>query len=389
MDCTSSRVSFYACFFLLRVLQEGAKAKSNRIKENLGQSFPALFKDGLGRRLADDWDVQPGCDQVFAETCLLVPTCVSCFGTLATENIDWATVAPHTPCHEVVDFLFGAGYCQEMKNDDNAVNQFCKTFDGCVVYDDENDNKANKNSTVLDCSKLQSCDFDGIRPSLLGDGICHDALPGCYNSAACNYDGGDCCPETCLATSDYKTCGSDGYACRDPKSETCDPMLSTKCPDSNKDIPSCSVDTIPHKLVMYDSLGSGWGDAYISITEQSGKRVYHGSLKNGFVGTDYVCLSSESSCYEVEVRGGGWGNEVSWEIKSLREGTPPIAEGGAPLRCEFPMFGELCRKSCNGHAPKEYSDDPDYRDFKNMYKCITEKCFIQIDTCRNDVAYSA
>ena len=324
---------------------------------------------------------------MFADSCLLQPKCVSCFSTLAKASIDWAKALP---CHKVLDILFDHGYCGEMIGDDPAIYEFCKTFDICVVFADYNDkNKDDKNSTVLDCSKLQSCDFDGIRPSLLGDGICHDALPGCYNSAACNYDGGDCCPETCLATSDYKTCGSDGYACRDPKSETCDPMLSTKCPDSNKDIPSCSVDTIPHKLVMYDSLGSGWGDAYISITEQSGKRVYHGSLKNGFVGTDYVCLSSESSCYEVEVRGGGWGNEVSWEIKSLREGTPPIAEGGAPLRCEFPMFGELCRKSCNGHAPKEYSDDPDYRDFKNMYKCITEKCFIQIDTCRNDVAYSA
>ena len=42
-----------------------------------------------------------------------------------------------------------------------------------------------------------------------GDGICHNFTPGCYNHHICNYDGGDCCKDTCHGNT-FSTCGS-GY----------------------------------------------------------------------------------------------------------------------------------------------------------------------------------
>lgn len=47
-------------------------------------------------------------------------------------------------------------------------------------------------------------------PSWVGDGYCDKA--GGYNSAACNWDGGDCCPLICR-NSKYR-CGHAGYDCK-------------------------------------------------------------------------------------------------------------------------------------------------------------------------------
>jgi hypothetical protein len=51
-------------------------------------------------------------------------------------------------------------------------------------------------------------------PSLswIGDGFCDHDLA--YNNAACNWDGGDCCIETCVTAA--ATCGQNGYYCLNP-----------------------------------------------------------------------------------------------------------------------------------------------------------------------------
>lgn len=50
------------------------------------------------------------------------------------------------------------------------------------------------------------------RPCWLGDDYCDYGL---YNTPECNYDGGDCCKDTCSNT--YGNCGSNGFGdCRDP-----------------------------------------------------------------------------------------------------------------------------------------------------------------------------
>lgn len=56
-------------------------------------------------------------------------------------------------------------------------------------------------------------------PYYVGDGFCDSIGP--YNTAECNYDGGDCCEDTCL--NGFYTCGSlSCFDCKDPNSEFTD-----------------------------------------------------------------------------------------------------------------------------------------------------------------------
>ena len=158
-------------------------------------------------------------------------------------------------------------------------------------------------------------------------------MHGCYNTAICDYDGGDCCEDTCqvTVTSSYVECGHDGYACIDPKSTKCDSSLTTGCsnsgrPDNKKDDPSsvqCTGNTTKYRLVMYDSFGDGWDATTLTIQAEGAKDVpFKGGLVAGYQGTEYVCLSKTAQCYNVKTEGGTWGVEVSWEIKPMGEGAP-------------------------------------------------------------------
>jgi hypothetical protein len=53
-------------------------------------------------------------------------------------------------------------------------------------------------------------------PSYVGDGFCDD-VDGGYNTEACDWDGGDCCAETCQAPFYGYECGANGYECLDPQ----------------------------------------------------------------------------------------------------------------------------------------------------------------------------
>jgi hypothetical protein len=56
---------------------------------------------------------------------------------------------------------------------------------------------------------------DAPTPRYLGDGFCDKY--GSYNTAACGYDGGDCCARSCLERGQHvNTCGVAGYDCLDP-----------------------------------------------------------------------------------------------------------------------------------------------------------------------------
>ena len=75
-----------------------------------------------------------------------------------------------------------------------------------------------------------------MHEQFLVDRVCHDAMTGCYNSKPCNYDGRDCCEDTCHYPGqsgrnddgdDYGECGQEGYACHDPSSLHCQPALAT------------------------------------------------------------------------------------------------------------------------------------------------------------------
>jgi hypothetical protein len=336
------------------------------------------------------------CDVAFIG-CLKSDECIKCFSSLQTEGIDWASVTPETPCKDVVNFLFDGGHCTNLKGDPASLDTFCTTFDSCVVWDDDNDANKKDNSTNVDCSKLTECNWPGFHPSFIGNGVCHDGI-GCYNSEVCGFDGGDCCEDTCHSgTNHYVECGMDGYACRDPSSEDCDPWLSSACPgdefddddfwDPGRD-PSvtCSSNQVPYRLIMYDSFGDGWDTTVLSITprDDTSKSIFEGGLKQGAQGTAYICLAMDPTCYHVDVKGGTWGNEVSWEIKPMGQGTRAVADGGAPQSCDFSIAGEVCERTCNGKPNGDETNDPDYKTYKDMYNCMQKTCLIQVGACQDD-----
>lgn len=335
------------------------------------------------RRNQQDFKKEENCDQALL-TCLPEDKCANCFRYLYSENIDWGTVTPDTSCDDVLEFLAGREYCPDMHNDAAAKEAFCKSFNACAVWEeDEADDSDQDDDDTIDCSRLTECDWPGMHKSFIGDGICHDSMGGCYNSAICGWDGGDCCEDTCKS-SNYIDCGHDGYVCRNPNSTNCDPSFSYDCihnsdvPDENNPDPAdtkCKDTEAKYRLLMYDSFGDGWDQTTIKITpkDKTSDVKFDGGLKGGSKGTQYICLDKESTCIHVDVSGGEWGNEVSWEIRPMTEGAPSLAGGGSPMSCDFPVAGTACESTCSGKPNIDPNSDPDYKEFKEMYTCIEEK----------------
>ena len=208
----------------------------------------------------------------------------------------------------------------------------------------------------------------------------------------CGYDGGDCCEDTCKNWEGaYVECGHEGYVCKDPKSSKCDKSLNPLCP-SNPDKPkpappSCKEGTTLYRVVMYDSFGDGWDGTKLNIADSKSQNSYIYSdiaLAEGSQGTEYVCLSKTPACYHVDVSGGVWGKEVSWEIKPTTDGAPSLASGGSPMSCDFPVAGTSCTNTCTGRKDDDPTKDPDYKDYKKMAQCISDYCPIQIGACEAD-----
>lgn len=334
---------------------------------------------------------QRTCDSAFL-TCMPHEKCLGCFATMQEDDVDWASVKPETPCSDVVSFLVDNGKCKDLESDQAEKDIFCSTFDNCVVWDeptaDTKDGENKGGEPALDCDSLKKCDWPGIHKGFIGDGICHDTVPGCYNHEICEFDGGDCCEDKCDASSDHVECGTDGYACRDPESKNCDPFLSTKCPDPEDDdsdedeiIPDCGTDEALYRLVQYDSWGDGWDKTTMTVKSDADKEVYSGKLEGGAEGTQFICLSTDPACYHVQVNGGIWGNEISWEVKPVTAGAPPIADGGAPQECDFPVNGADCEKSCDGRPDKAVQNDPEYKGYMDLLSCLKDKCVIQVGAC--------
>ncbi|KAL9191017.1 hypothetical protein ACHAXT_000723 [Thalassiosira profunda] len=371
-------------------------------------------------------DPSPTCDAAFLK-CILSPTCRGCFTTLQEHSIDWANVVPETPCQDVLGFLVASGHCQDVRNGGaNEQETFCGAFDSCVVWDEDDapagskpkkeGDAADEESDEIDCSTLTECQWEGMHERFLGDGVCHDAMPGCYNSKACNYDGGDCCEDTChypgggSANSNWDEggeCGMEGYACRDPGSANCKPALAREAKEfcaseensadtdfdddvftKEEDEPDCGSSEFPYRLVQYDSWGDGWDATVLTLTEQGKDApIYKGGLEYGSQGTVHVCLSKlEAKCYHVTVENGVWGNEISWELRPLAAGAPVLAAGGSPTDCTVPLGGAVdsCDNTCDKSRPDTKVTDPNYKSYKDMESCIEQKCLIQVGNCAKD-----
>uniref|UniRef100_A0A7S3PDF9 LNR domain-containing protein n=1 Tax=Amphora coffeiformis TaxID=265554 RepID=A0A7S3PDF9_9STRA len=354
-----------------------------------GEEFQTNTRNNL-RNLQRASEGESACDAAFLD-CLQSDTCVNCFVELETKQIDWASVTSETPCQDVTKFLFAANHCSSMKNDSVGQGTFCKTFDTCVDWSDDGDKKKDDPNRVK-CSELTECKWDGMHEQFLGDGICHDKVEGCYNTAICGYDGGDCCPDTChTPEGSYVECGHEDYACKDPNSSKCDKLLNPVCKSSDdnkpKPAPTCKDGTTIYRMIMYDSFGDGWDGTKLEISDKkSVNNILYGlQLSEGSQGTEYICLSKTPACYHVDVKGGTWGKEVSWEVKPLGDGAPSIGSGGSPMSCDFPVAGDTsCTNTCTGKTDEDPTKDPDYKQFKTMSQCISDKCPIQIGACQED-----
>ena len=358
--------------------------------------------------------------------CTDYENCFSCFDELTNKDIDWATLPDQLDCQSILIVMKSGNHCIQLVDTDmDGQKVFCNAITACVNPNREHhESMIGPNVTNLDCSKLLSCDFDGIHKQFLGDGICHENLPGCYNSEICNWDMGDCCSDTCKEKKEGSTtgetgtsgdgsstnaihCGSEGWSCRDPNSIWCDNSLSTACGenqdweplntddqfdnDNNNNIP-LSKDACPNKdetsyrLIMYDSFGDGWEETTLEIVNKltPSQKIYSGALRSGSMAMTLICLSNLPNCYTVTTKGGIWGKEVSWEIKPYQDGTPSIASGGAPMECEFAVAGSTCDTTCHGRTTQDPTKDPEYKEFKTLYQCILNKCPFQVDACNND-----
>eukprot|EP00934_Nitzschia_sp_Nitz4_P006012 Nitzschia sp. Nitz4//scaffold119_size111653//57707//60550//NITZ4_004193-RA/size111653-processed-gene-0.189-mRNA-1//-1//CDS//3329533845//6002//frame0 len=344
------------------------------------------------RRLEDsDFAV---CDTTFLD-CLGNAECLGCFAELQKQSIDWTGVTPDTQCSTVLDILKAAGHCAAAAKSSEASTLFCKTFNACVVWDDEDDFEDDDESEEevegwINCTALTSCTWDGFRPTWIGDGICNENMHGCYNTAICGWDGGDCCADTCEEPyTDFKKCGHEGFACRDPISVNCDSRLSSKCQETPAPAPrpECKDGQKVYRLILQDSFGDGWDDTTLTITKTgTSEEVFKGSLKDGFESTEYICLDEQPACYDAITAGGSWGVEVSWDVKTTKESSISLAGAGAPSRCQFPIAGGSCEQTCTGNVPMDPEAQKDYKTLKTLEQCIESKCMIQLGVCKeNDI----
>lgn len=349
------------------------------------------------RNLADANDLSPTCELKFLG-CLTHKKCVSCFTDMGDEDIDWSLVASDTSCGDLLDTVADKfKKCTDLKGDDVERTTFCETFEACslTVEGDDEWNEPGSEDDVIDCDKLEKCEFEGFKPNYLGDGICHEHLGGCYNHAICNYDNGDCCEDTCESTSEYIQCGTDGYTCRDPKSKKCD-MCKDKEGESDGSKPEpkqqCKDGETAYYMRQYSTFGDGWEPTTkITVNEKdySNNIIYNNLLHTGYTGKHTICLSNEAKCYHVELSGGSWGNDISWAVKPTAKGARDIASGGSPMNCNFPVAGGDCENTCTGGvANSEISKDKTFESYSDLQKCVQDKCVIQEFTCKKDSSCS-
>lgn len=61
-----------------------------------------------------------------------------------------------------------------------------------------------------------------------------------------------------------------------------------------------------------------------------------------------------------------------------------VVGSGAPSNCDFNVAGGDCEKTCQGKPTEDPTDDPDYKSFKELFNCISDKCVIQLGACKAD-----
>mmetsp|Transcript_2595 Transcript_2595/g.8079 ORF Transcript_2595/g.8079 Transcript_2595/m.8079 type:complete len:1106 (-) Transcript_2595:252-3569(-) len=219
-----------AKFRALEAREERARvggASRREMVTGLFQSGARKRASSAGRRL------DANCDSAF-DACEADVGCSACVTDVLMypQNAYLELSEASGACTAVVEFLHSYGLCQGIQASDDSGSKMCTMWENCaerIVDDDDrlttyygyyygygDDDDEPGETARCDPNICQVA-----HPVWLGDGFCDDASA-CYNTAACDYDGGDCCEATCRDTLTRK-CGSDGspFVCRDPLHQSC------------------------------------------------------------------------------------------------------------------------------------------------------------------------
>ena len=119
------------------------------------------------------------------------------------------------------------------------------------------------------CAENAQCSAEA---GTLGDGTCQTA----NNSAACNFDGGDCCPSTCSGSCE----AIDTATCSDPHASENDGCANLAC-----DAPEETCNAAQDAILSYESAQCIAGTCvYLEVS--------NAALKRGFTTTLPVLMSA-------------------------------------------------------------------------------------------------
>jgi hypothetical protein len=137
---------------------------------------------------------------------------------LPLDLFDWSST--QSGAYTATAFVLSAGLGTNGRWTAVATNKGSCDIDSSATFDlyfrnsancDEGD--ANIEQKVAFAVTLSNCFVQN--PDWVGDGYCDSkTVEGDYNSASCDWDGGDCCAQSCV--SGPEECGSNGYDCKDP-----------------------------------------------------------------------------------------------------------------------------------------------------------------------------
>ena len=254
--------------------------------------------------------------------------CFECFADVLKADED--DYDPARPCSEVIATLLEDPYFKQTPNsacfamDEKSSRRLCAVFSGCsdewdptAGYYYHDDDYGYFNEQIESCDPTK-CSVED--PSRVGDGTCDT---GCYNSAACGYDGGDCCVLTCGQTSKGFCAGCD----------------AAKCFENVFDKQSCK-----------DPMGQGCGvRAQATVTQErtdqdSSLTIFHASstpVMSLDFGTSHqqkdLCLGND--CYVVQVTADE--KYTVSEQWTLDIDDRPVVSGSGPQVCWVSVDPEL------------------------------------------------
>ena len=300
------------------------------------------FLRAVGRRTLQDGADGDACLGAFAACEADTLGCLACLlEILEVEDDDGGTTsgsAPGDSCGSVLDFLHSIKTCEWLETQDAAAPAVCTVWEACAEDLVDGAASARPAPAPVECA-TDACDV--AHAAWLGDGACDDSN-GCYNTAACGWDGGDCCASTCRDGAAF-ACGSEApFRCKDPDAQGCGARAQA--------------------AIELEGGAGGYEYSLWSVILGSFALVSGGEF-DGEPSTTDACLAD--GCYVVEVTGDATLSDAPrWAVKTrdaVSSAMDVAASGGGPSVCTFPVgrgAERYCPAGCvEERAPKCDDDD--------------------------------